>query len=692
MLLKTFSKKKGKITWSEVSVCYLLAFVLAAMPLATRAQQVSPQAGACSTAKPTITANGPTSLCAGGTVLLTASQGKSYKWSNGATSQSIAVTKSGSYKVEVSDANGCVNISDEVEVSVAERLKPPKIEYTAPLVICKNGSVHMSVPAQEGAAYVWKKDGVPVSSDSHEFTASESGVYTVELSNFCGAVRASNKVEFNVQEDIPAFAVQASGNLSFCKGGEVVLTVPEYKNVTYAWYRDGEKLQGNSHRIVATEAGKYKASITNECSTYTSTNELYVDVLPLPAAPEVKGSTGCTQSSLALTASGGKAGMYRWYTTPKGGTAIAGATGPDFSTAVLSSSVTYYVAISNGQCESERVPVKAVISTKPSAVEIEADGPQEFCAGGSVVIRAKGAASDVQYKWMKDGQVLSTTAGTKELEVTETGEYSLVLQNDCGTSAASNKVKIKVLPMPAAPAVQHGSTCGEGVVTLTASGGDKGEYRWYESETATTHIAGNSKSTFITPALKDSRTYFVSVVKGDCESERVPVQAHVYPVPQASASVQDQQIESGETTRLMASGGVSYSWSPATGLDDPTSPSPMARPEETTRYTVTVRNENGCEDTASVEVNVRQLLVIPNAFSPNGDGLNDTWEIDNIEYFPDTKVEVYNRWGNLIFERTNYRNEWDGTYRGAKLPVSTYFYVITVPGKNKFTGYLNIVN
>ncbi len=72
--------------------------------------------------------------------------------------------------------------------------------------------------------------------------------------------------------------------------------------------------------------------------------------------------------------------------------------------------------------------------------------------------------------------------------------------------------------------------------------------------------------------------------------------------------------------------------------------------------------------------------------------MNDTWEIANINYFPEAKVMVYNRWGNLIYERTNYRGDWDDMYRGAPLPVSTYFYVVSMPNGKKFTGYVNIVN
>ncbi|WP_025603980.1 gliding motility-associated C-terminal domain-containing protein [Pontibacter actiniarum] len=638
--------------------------------------------------KPTISANGPTTLCAGGSVLLTASPGQSYKWSNGATTRAITVTQPGTYGVEVTDGNGCVGKAEDVVVSVAGKLKAPKIAYTEPLVVCQQGSLSMSVPEQEGAAYVWKKDGVPVYDDSHEYVAREAGVYTVELSNFCGAVRSTNKVEFKVLEPLPAFEVEAAGSLTFCKGGSVKLTVPEYKDVTYAWYRDGNPVDGTTHELVAKEAGSYTATLTNECGAYSSKNAQRVELLSLPEKPEVQDVTGCTKTALTLTATGASPGKYRWYTAATGGSALAGADGPSFTTPVLTASTTYYVAITNGQCESERVPVQANIKTKPTAPEIVVHGELTFCEGGAVEL-STASYKGLQYVWLRNGEEVAT--GVSTIEASESGEYSLKVENECGTAYATSKVTVTVRPAPPAPEVQHGSTCGTGEVTLSATGGAAGDYRWYEGLTAAA-MADVTGSSFTTPVLQNSRTYYVSLVKNGCESERVPVQASVLPVPQAVASVQDLEIESGGSTRLSGSGGVKYTWSPATGLDDPATASPVATPAQTTRYTLTVTNDAGCEDTTSVVVAVRQLLVIPNAFSPNGDGVNDTWEVKNLEYFPEAKVEVYNRWGNLIFERSNYRGDWDGTYRGAALPVSTYFYVISIPNKKKFTGYVNIVN
>jgi gliding motility-associated-like protein len=71
--------------------------------------------------------------------------------------------------------------------------------------------------------------------------------------------------------------------------------------------------------------------------------------------------------------------------------------------------------------------------------------------------------------------------------------------------------------------------------------------------------------------------------------------------------------------------------------------------------------------------------VVPNdGLSPNGDGVNDVWTIPGIEEFPGAVVEVYNRWGELLFSSVGYKTKWDATYNGKDLPVGTYYYVINL--------------
>ena len=146
----------------------------------------------------------------------------------------------------------------------------------------------------------------------------------------------------------------------------------------------------------------------------------------------------------------------------------------------------------------------------------------------------------------------------------------------------------------------------------------------------------------------------------------------------------------------MHSGGpfVSYLWSPAESLDDSTSATPVAMPLVTTTYVVAAITEDGCTEMDTVTVRKPDNLVVYNAFSPNGDGMNDYWDIDNASDYPDIIVEVYSRWSEKMFSSKGYSDDkrWNGTYKGKDVPIGTYYFVI-VPykGATPITGPLTII-
>jgi gliding motility-associated-like protein len=101
----------------------------------------------------------------------------------------------------------------------------------------------------------------------------------------------------------------------------------------------------------------------------------------------------------------------------------------------------------------------------------------------------------------------------------------------------------------------------------------------------------------------------------------------------------------------------------------------------------------GCSNIDSVKVKIIPKIVFPDGISPNGDGKNDVWIIDNIHEYPNNIVEIYNRWGELLFRAQPYQNNWDGTYKGKPLPMGTYYYIINLneDGAGVYTGPITIV-
>lgn len=156
----------------------------------------------------------------------------------------------------------------------------------------------------------------------------------------------------------------------------------------------------------------------------------------------------------------------------------------------------------------------------------------------------------------------------------------------------------------------------------------------------------------------------------------------------------DVEIGEGEIVQLMATGGTTYNWSPTSGLSGNTVPDPFAQPSETTIYSVSTVI-NGCTYVDQVLVEVVRRIDPPNTFTPNDDGINDTWQIEGIGQFVDAEVIVYDRWGQKVFKSTGYREPWDGTNNGAKLPTGTYYYYIRLnqlEGKSPpYTGSISII-
>jgi gliding motility-associated-like protein len=109
---------------------------------------------------------------------------------------------------------------------------------------------------------------------------------------------------------------------------------------------------------------------------------------------------------------------------------------------------------------------------------------------------------------------------------------------------------------------------------------------------------------------------------------------------------------------------------------------------------LTVTDNNGCQASQTIAISSHcDDIHIPNAFSPNGDGHNDTWVIAGLEGDPTTTVRVYNRLGSMVFQSQGYATPWNGTYNGSKLPASVYYYVISTKGtKQVLSGSVTIFN
>ncbi|WP_316790812.1 MBG domain-containing protein [Pedobacter frigoris] len=164
----------------------------------------------------------------------------------------------------------------------------------------------------------------------------------------------------------------------------------------------------------------------------------------------------------------------------------------------------------------------------------------------------------------------------------------------------------------------------------------------------------------------------------------------------AISSDKGNEVSKGETVELTATGGVSYEWATHSSIVKGNNTAVLTvRPKETTTYTVTATNASGCKDTQTFTITVLDDLLkikATNILTPNGDGVNDKWVIDNIDFYPNNQVRIFDKAGRLLYSKKGYDNSWDGMLNGSPLEEGTYYYIIDF-GKDRrvFKGFITIV-
>lgn len=190
--------------------------------------------------------------------------------------------------------------------------------------------------------------------------------------------------------------------------------------------------------------------------------------------------------------------------------------------------------------------------------------------------------------------------------------------------------------------------------------------------------------------LTQSIKYRVLVKNGVCPIDTSSVAALVVVNANTVTAGSDKNITRYQSTTLDAVGNGTVTWQPSVGLSDVNSFNPTATPLSTTEYTVMLVDRHQCESSDVVLVNVEVL--IPSAITPNGDGMNDYFEVEKIESFTSSSLIIYNRWGNVVYKEAPYKNKWNGVSNsGQPLPDETYYYILDYGvGDKPLSGYVLI--
>jgi gliding motility-associated-like protein len=252
-----------------------------------------------------------------------------------------------------------------------------------------------------------------------------------------------------------------------------------------------------------------------------------------------------------------------------------------------------------------------------------------------------------------------------------------------GQCAAPTTMTVEVTPIPAGPTVSSpvNKCFGDPSTTLTATGSG---LLWYSNASGGT---GSSTAPTASTGVAGNTTYYVSQTINGCESSpRTSIVVSVsQPIVDAGASLNVYPGSSTPVTAIYSGNNngplATVLWTPSSECNPDNQLSTVITPVATSgsvTYQITVTDNAGCSATDDLIVNViNQCINVRNAFSPNGDGINDNWVVyDNNSCLKNVTVTVFNRYGNKVYQNSNYSNNWLGTYDGKPIPDGTYYAVI----------------
>lgn len=326
------------------------------------------------------------------------------------------------------------------------------------------------------------------------------------------------------------------------------------------------------------------------------------------------------------------------------------------------------------------------------------DGKGKFLNQSSI---ADGSEALFSYAWnfgdpndpsastLKEPTHKYTTTGNKNVRLT------ITTKDGCVDSLTQTLTTI--YPWPKANLVASNTEVCQGDIIQFSDQGDgftSAPIRW------DWNLGGLDRSTLQNPskAFADSGSFTVSYYfynAQGCVSDTVSKIITVHPYPVLELGPNLVVLEGGTKAlkpEFVYGTNLNYQWSPALYLNSTSDSIPKTTPLGDITYRLDLTGIGGCTVSDTVFVKLLLAPIIPNAFSPNGDGIHDRWRIQYLESYPGATVDVYDRYGGLVFSSIEYAVDWDGTRNGNPLPIGTYYYVINPKnGRKIITGSVTIL-
>jgi len=361
----------------------------------------------------------------------------------------------------------------------------------------------------------------------------------------------------------------------------------------------------------------------------------------------------------------------------------------------LKKSTCYRAIIKNGSFPADTSTIACVTIYNPSDGG-SISGAGEFCNNsGSGALNLVGNIGNV-IKWQSSinggatwSNISNTTTSLVYSNITQNTSYRAIVQNSSFCKMDTSTItSFTINPTSFAGAI---SSVGSNTVcyainskTISLSGnvGNIIDWIYTINNGLSWNSSSNNTNSISISNLTQSTWYGAIVQSGNCPIDTSTL-TKITVLPQFTVNAgKDTTIQQGQSTTLTGAGNGTPNWSPlSSNITSPNSFTTVVSPPNTTYFILTVTDVNACSNFDSVLITVVPLKFdgkITNVFSPNGDGINDNWYIEGIASYQDNEVVVYNIYGQEVYRKKKYTNDWQGTYNGSQLPDGTYFYIIKV--------------
>jgi gliding motility-associated-like protein len=568
-----------------------------------------------------------------------------YNWlPGGQNSQTATGLAGGNYTITVSDANNCTAVAT-VSVSVTAA---PTVSATATQATCGNNNGAATANPSGGTpgySYSWTGTG----QTTQTVTGLVAGLYTVTITDASGCTTNGTANVSNANG--PTATTSVNGNVSCFGGANGSATAnpsagtPGY---TYLW-NNGQTTQ----TATGLTAGNHNVTITdaNGCLVVVSAAISQPSVLTASTAQTAILCNGATANVSVSSGGGTPAYSYSW-SSGQTTSAINGVTAGNY---------TVTVSDANGCAKTNTLSI-----TQPALLTSSIAQTAILCNGGTAnaSVNAGGGTPGYIYNWSSGQTTSSVTLGN--------GSYTVTITDANGCKNTNTLSLTQPAPLILSGSCNDSICSGDSaLLSVSANGGTPNyTYLWLPGPLSGQSISVNPTSSTI---------YFVTTTDANgCVSAAQTCSVTVLPAPTAQFdTLSNGMFGATYSFNDLSNGGSSWFWMFGDGSTS-TQQNPVHTFPGAGTYTVTqvVFSQNGCPDTFKIMIGYNDGILIPNVFSPDGDGTNDVWFIPN-SGMKEFHVDIYDRWGLKVFETTADEIRWDGrSTSGILLSDGTYYFVL----------------